>query len=638
MKNYFFLFLLWLLGMNIVSAAIPKADLSIISLNTTEWPAQYQVSLRLPKDHHAYLDSGDAHSYLPITIDPQAKLAASGLSISQLEKPTGVYDSLVKATVLRGKSDFKLLLTRVNQGHPRQNTTTLELQYQLCNELTHVCFRPQIALQELILPSANSPIKAAVSSSFMDQLLLAFKHNQQNNVLVFSLLFLAGLLSVATPCVYPMLPITSMFILNRANGDAVKEKQHALLYFIGIIGTYMLLGLIAGITGGAFNVFMQSAWVNFTFAVFFTFFALALLGFYELGFMQNEVHTLDQHSARVKGLTGTWLMGSVAGLVISPCVGPIVFALLLHVADNIAVKADTFAALGQSLTFLDKFSIAAQGSVLMAGFGLGVGLPFFLVSVVRFKMLPKAGYWLNKIKYAFGFIILYFAFNYLEKGMGVLGVTPSTTLSLSIGLLIVWLAVVHCNVLTFLPVDAQPNQKMFHYFGVITLIVGGWLVIASLGQLPLAPFKTTTFPSLSTAAACTDPTINSGLPLIEQDAGISWYRSFTVAKKVALATHKPIFIDFYASWCANCVAFKAETASNATLNKTLRERAIAVKLVDKEPEFESFRENPNYRPLKIGLPYFAILTATGELFWSGNDHTATQQMIDILNNYISDGL
>jgi thiol:disulfide interchange protein DsbD len=54
--------------------------------------------------------------------------------------------------------------------------------------------------------------------------------------------------------------------------------------------------------------------------------------------MQNEVHSLDQHSSRVKGVGGTLLMGSVAGLVISPCVGPIVFALLLQVADKIAEK------------------------------------------------------------------------------------------------------------------------------------------------------------------------------------------------------------------------------------------------------------------------------------------------------------
>ncbi|MEQ1636583.1 MAG: cytochrome c biogenesis protein CcdA [Methylococcales bacterium] len=640
MKNYFFLFFLWLLSTEIILAAIPKAELSITPTYTMSWPAQYQLSLFLPKNHHAYLDSGDTHSYLPITIDPQTKLAASGLTISKLEKPTGVYDHLVKATVLRGKNDFKLWLMPANQEQFFQNTTviSLEVEYQLCNEITNVCFRPQTARQELTLPSASMNTIKKAPGNLMDSLLLAFKHNQNNNLLIFFLMFFAGVLSVATPCVYPMLPITSMFILNRANGNAAKESQHALVYLVGIIGTYMLLGLIAGITGGAFNVFMQSAWVNIAFAAFFTFFALALLGFFELGFMQNEVHMLDQHSARVKGLTGTWLMGSLAGLVISPCVGPIVFALLLQVADNIAAKADAVAALGQPLYLWDKFSIAAEGSLLMAGFGLGVGVPFFLVSVVKFKMLPKAGYWLNKIKYAFGCIILYFAFSYLEKGMGVLNVAPSTTLYLAIGLLVVWLAVVHCNVLAFLPTDAQPNQKMFHYFGVITLIVGGWLIIVSLGQLPLVQFKTAALPGLKAVSACTDPTTGNGIPLIEQDAGISWYRSFATAQKIAQDTHKPIFIDFYASWCANCVAFKAETANNAALNKALRERVVAVRLVDKEPEFESFRENPDYRALKIGLPYFAILTNTSKLIWSGTDHTAMQQMIDIFNKFVGDGV
>ena len=125
-----------------------------------------------------------------------------------------------------------------------------------------------------------------------------------------------------------------MFIANRALDVAEKVKLHAFAYLIGIIGTYAILGLIAGMTGGAFNAFMQSAWVNIGFALFFAFFAIALLGFYELAFMQNEVHTLEQRTYHVNGLTGTWLMGAVAGLVISPCVGPIVFALLLQVADH----------------------------------------------------------------------------------------------------------------------------------------------------------------------------------------------------------------------------------------------------------------------------------------------------------------
>jgi thioredoxin:protein disulfide reductase len=459
----------------------------------------------------------------------------------------------------------------------------------------------------------------------MEQLVLLFQDNQENTFILFGLMFMAGLLSVATPCVYPMLPITSMFIVNRANGVATKEKQHALVYLVGIIGTYMLLGLMAGLSGGAFNSLMQSAWINIAFALFFAFFALALLGFYELGFMQNEVHTLDQHSARVKGLTGTWLMGCVAGLVISPCVGPIVFALLLQVADKIAAKADALALLHQQLGFWDKLGISAQGSVMMAGFGLGVGLPFFLISVLKFKKLPKAGYWMNKVKYGFGFVILYFAYTYLEKGLGVLGVEHHTTLILVAGMLGVWIAIVHCNVLTLLPENASPNQKMQHYCGAMSILVGGWLIVASLGQIPL--INTVQANAARTAQACPDTNNTAGAPAVEKEAGISWHRNYAAAQKLAQQTGKPIFIDFYASWCANCVAFKAETANNSELNRVLREKAIAVKLVDKESDFETFRESAQHRQLKIGLPYFAILTADGQLSWSGTDYKAAQKIV-----------
>jgi thiol:disulfide interchange protein DsbD len=114
---------------------------------------------------------------------------------------------------------------------------------------------------------------------------------------------------------------------------------------------------------------------------------------------------------------------------------------------------------------------------------------------------------------------------------------------------------------------------------------------------------------------------------VQKEAGISWYRSYEAAKKVAKETGKPIFIDFYASWCANCTEFKKESANNVELNQALREKAIAVKLVDKEPEFEKFRENKEHRQLKIGLPYFAIISPDGKLTWSGTDYKATQKMI-----------
>jgi thioredoxin:protein disulfide reductase len=636
MKNLSIL-MLWMLSTSITFAENPKAILSVTPINTNQWPAQYRLTLTVPKDHHAYLDAGDENAYIPITVDPNSKLAASGLTISKLEKPTGVHDSLVKANVLRDKGDFTLELAQIGSKPAIVNSASLELRYQLCNEITNVCFRPQTTQADLALPtattteSAQSESQANEDLSFMDKLLTLFSSHKDNTLILFGLMFIAGLLSVATPCVYPMLPITSMFIVGRANGEASKEKQHALAYFVGMVITYMALGLIAGMTGGAFNTFMQSAYVNLGFAVFFAFFALALLGFYELSFMQNEVHSLDQHSSKVKGVAGTLLMGSVAGLVISPCVGPIVFALLLQVADNIAEKAAALALVNQSMGFWDKLVISSQGSVMMSGFGLGVGLPFFIISVVKFKKLPKAGYWMNKIKYAFGFMILYFAYTYLQKGMGVLGVESETTTTLAVGLVAIWIAVVHCHVLTLMPRDAQPNQKMQHYVGVLSIIVGGWLVVAGLGQMPF--LKTAQAEALAQSGKVTSAVSNkvSATKSVQKEAGISWYRSFEAAKKVAQKTGKPIFIDFYASWCSNCTEFKKEASSNDRLNQALREKAIAVKLVDKEPEFEKFRASQEHRQLKIGLPYFAIITPDGKLAWSGTDYKASQKMIAEIN-------
>lgn len=637
MKKIVLFTLFWLLGSNVAYAEIPSAGLGMKVINAGQWPARYRVTLTVPQDHHAYLDAGDENIYIPVSFDVDAKLAAAGLVIDKLQKPAGVYDDLVKARVLRDQGDFELQLARIaGKPEPLPEKAALVVKYQLCNDLTHVCFRPKTAALDLPLPAAALPASGESGDealSLMDRLLALFKNNQDNLLILFGLMFIAGLLSVATPCVYPMLPITSMFIVNRAQGQAHKEKQHALVYLIGIIGTYTMLGLIAGMTGGAFNSFMQSAWVNLGFALFFAFFAIALLGYYELGFLQNEVNTLDQHSARIKGLPGTWLMGSVAGLVISPCVGPIVFALLLQVADNIADKSAALALAGQSLSFWDRFGIASEGSLMMAGFGVGVGLPFFIVSVVKFKKLPKAGYWMNKIKYAFGFMILYFAYVYLDKGMGVLGVASATTLSLAIGILVVWLAVVHFNVIALLPVDAQPNQKMHRFCGLMTLIIGCWLVVGSLGKIPFMMNAQANVAAESIVQECA--TNGSASSMVQEEAGIAWYRSFAAAQKVAQESGKPIFIDFYASWCANCIAFKAETAKNKILNQALREHAIAVKLIDKEPEFEKFRELPEHRQLKIGLPYFAILSPDGKLAWSTTDYMATEKMVSVLVHWAS---
>jgi len=218
--------MLCMFSITLTFADIPTASINVTPLNTGQWPARYQLTLTVPKDHHVYLDAGDENIYIPVTIDPNSKLAASGLKISKLQKPSGLYDSLVKANVLRDKGDFTLELAPSGYKPTSDKATNLELTYQLCNELTNVCLRPQTTHMDLPLPttamaaSVQDHTQPDESLSFMDKILSLFKRNQDSVIIMFGLMFIAGLLSVATPCVYPMLPIISMFIIGRANGEA----------------------------------------------------------------------------------------------------------------------------------------------------------------------------------------------------------------------------------------------------------------------------------------------------------------------------------------------------------------------------------------------------------------------------------
>lgn len=604
-----------------------KADVQIQVIDNTQWPAQYIITLTPPEHHHAYLDKGVENAYIPVTLDRKNKLEKKGLSISQFTLPAGEFDELVKATVLRGKGDFSFSIIPLNSTLQTTEAVDVALRYQLCDEITNVCFRPKTEKLAIQLPDAgtvyvDNKIIAEVEANdltLMEQVIAVFNKNKKNNTILFLMVFVAGLLSVATPCVYPMLPITAMIVTNRGHGNPQKEKVHALFYLIGIVGTYVILGVAAGMTGGAFNSFMQSAFVNLIFAVFFAFFAISLLGYYEFSFMQAQVGELDQSTSKISGYFGTWVMGSIAGLVISPCVGPIVFALLLQVADNIAVQTANFAALGETLTFWSKLSIAMEGGILMGGFGLGVGLPFFIVGIIKVKKLPKSGLIMNFAKNAFGFLILYFAYTYFVKGLSVLNVHQYAISMLAWGLVILWIAIVNFNILHGASTDQHPSKRLARFVGVVTFILGGWLLISGLNYISLP----------GQANATTQVVVEHPQ---KDDGGVAWLHSFSEAKELARISGKPIFIDFYASWCANCLEFAKEVVTNKSLNTALRESAIALKVIDNTPEFERFKASPEHRQLKIGLPYFAILSSDGKLHWSGTDYQATKTMVSVLHS------
>lgn len=74
------------------------------------------------------------------------------------------------------------------------------------------------------------------------------------------ILVMGGILASLLPCVYPLYPITVGIV--RARGEGSPKILHPAIYYLGLVATYSCFGLIAGFSGGAFNVILRYPIVN----------------------------------------------------------------------------------------------------------------------------------------------------------------------------------------------------------------------------------------------------------------------------------------------------------------------------------------------------------------------------------------
>ncbi len=662
-KNYlcvslYFLFILLLqifancaeCGINTpeIKAFLVGSDIEFKSGSKTK----FNIRIVIPKDHHAYLDKGDDGFFIPIEFD-FTDIVNAGYKCKIEDGPEGVREDKVSATVLRGTNTYNLSIE--GTGHSvSNNNLQIKLSYQLCNDISNICYPPATAsifiplnnaensakllhegidivpgLDATANPTAHDEFTDSVSDKSMTRKgegmtgwLLARYHEYSKNIFVsFLFMFIAGMLAAATPCVYPMLPITSALLMQRGGGSREKGVRHAVIYFLGIILVYMIMGYLAGMTGGALNTIMRSAVVNIVLAIFFATLALSMLGVYNFTFGQN-LHVKSDTAAKSKaGYTGTFLMGMLAGLVISPCVGPVVFALLLQITERVAEMSSELMAMDQRLTFIRKSMIAGRGGILMGAFGMGIGIPFLLVGLFSNKM-PKAGSWMVYVKYALGLGILFFAFSYYMKGMSVAHVSSGAAYGILLGLVSIF-ASVYLGIFKKWNEGIMSGERFKKSLSLILLIFGIYFLFTGFVKSDLLFESKSTRPHMESTEAEVLKT--------EKDGNLIWQRSYEDALVLARRENKPIFIDFYADWCANCVAFKKFSLRNAKLNKALR-RVILLKIYDTDAQFKKFQDNSLYAELKTGLPFFVVLTSDGEFFWKGTQYNAVNTMREMIEN------
>lgn len=263
------------------------------------------------------------------------------------------------------------------------------LHYQGCAD-AGLCYPPQ-TLEITVVPASPSQSSEAGqsnSSVSTDSGSDSF-FSGRSLPAVIGIFFLLGLGLTFTPCVLPMVPILTSVVLGGGKTSPGRGFWLSLLYVTGMAITYAAAGLTVGLLGAGANVqaMMQSPPVLIGFAIFFVVLSLSMFGVYELQLPSGLRNRLNAVSQKQSGghAGGVFIIGVLSALVVSPCVS---------------------APLAGALAYLSTTGDATSGALALLALGFGMGTPLIVLGTTGASVLPKAGMWMERIKYLFGIMLI----------------------------------------------------------------------------------------------------------------------------------------------------------------------------------------------------------------------------------------
>jgi len=423
------------------------------------------------------------------------------------------------------------------------------------------------------LSEFNSWIESQLSSS-------------ENFFWILGLMLLGGLAASLLPCVYPLYPAT-VSILKKRSGEG-GGSLHALVYYSGLCSIYAAFGLIATVTGGAFNTVLSFGVTNLIIGVVFVILGLSTIGLLYLSLF--EPRNLGQSG----GLFGTYLMGISAGLLSSACVGPVVVTVLINLAASVQ---EGF-----------QLAVVLKGMTQMLFFGMGLGIPFLAIGLFGLR-LPKSGVWMVWVQYLLAVVIFYFAYLYFEKALLIYGFeTPDVPRIIGLS------CVLGLTAYFFQDTSVLQTVRVKRSVCTLVLLVSLVALNQSMGSR-LAPALAVSSSSKGTPAE----------DLVEMDGDLRWHLDREEAYRLAKMQSKNVFIDFYGDWCTNCKAFAKLAQTDEKFNTAL-ESAVLLKVYDTSPQFAEYKADDRFPELKVGLPFFVITNPDGGLLYKTNDYLKTEEM------------
>jgi thiol:disulfide interchange protein len=464
---------------------------------------------------------GKAHLGLNLTVDPKATaptqtVGALGEALTLIPKPL---PPDTKLTVTGGQTDFVLTLTTgkrethaefypfdqevIANAAPqpiesqadgvrlrvRRDDTlktlpaTLHGVLKLSDTIAYDVTAPVVPGEIAAAPSSNSPVTAASSSV--------------TTLTAIGLAFLGGIILNLMPCVFPVLFLKGLALLQSSGQERKHLRSHGLVYTLGILVSFWaivgaLLALRAGGSQAGWGFQLQSPVFLTLLAAGIFFFALSLAGLFDIGLSLTSV---GGDLAQKQGYTGSFFTGVLATVVATPCTAPLMGAAI-------------------------GFALAQPAVITFAVFtalGLGLAAPYLLLSFqpAWTRILPRPGAWMEIFKQITA--VIFFA-------------------------TVIWLVYVYGSLFAG---GASGGQGVYR----VSLLLGCFLMLAVAGwALGKWPARWT-----STIAAILIAAVGLAIPLYQpKDTTLVWAPYSQQALDQARAAGHPVFIDFTAAWCLSC--------------------------------------------------------------------------------------
>jgi thiol:disulfide interchange protein DsbD len=381
------------------------------------------------------------------------------------------------------------------------------------------------------------------------------------------LAFLGGLLLNLMPCVFPVLFLKGLALVNSGNEERRKLRAHGLVYAAGVLVSFwllvaVLLGLrAAGATLGWGFQFQSPVFLALMAGLLF-FLGLSLAGQFEIGLMLTSA---GGALAQKHGYTGSFFTGVLAVVVATPCTVPFMGAAIGYALN--APAAVTFA--------------------VFTALALGLAAPYVALTLqpAWTRLLPRPGAWMEVLRQAVSipiFItVIWLAWVLaVAYGAGALAALLASFLLLAIAgwFLGRWPAKRWATVVAGLIL-----------LGVVGLAVFGQRLAGEAAQPPGQPERT----DLNSAAGSASVAAGGWEPWSAE--AVSRYQ----------AQERPVFVDFTASWCLSCQVNERVALNQPSVQRAFQAANVALLRADWTRHNEAITQTLTELD-RSGVPAYAL--------------------------------